>query len=264
MKPLCTNSQRPWRNGWQFVCCTGDPIAARMCARKSGDSTCAASRAGSRPPRPATRCGRRRPSPVPYQPRPKPSPLVGSAPMRAWRLWSTIPCSVLKTSSSTRTGCPTHAIHRHMAGLSRHRRPQSMGRACRRPSCTHACVTQAGQLAETPGAGCRSRRRGEQPRARATDPRAPPGRRRPHPGRTACRRGAAARRPPRPPTWRAGRGGPRSSRRRRRRPRRCARRAVSRRRPARPGSPRRHALVAPADQPRDARERRRRVEPARR
>jgi hypothetical protein len=28
MKPLCTNSQRPRRKGWQFVSCTGDPIAA--------------------------------------------------------------------------------------------------------------------------------------------------------------------------------------------------------------------------------------------
>ena len=41
--PLCIHSQRPWRNGWQFVCCTGDPVEARMCAKTSGDSTCAAS-----------------------------------------------------------------------------------------------------------------------------------------------------------------------------------------------------------------------------
>ena len=38
--PLCTNSQRPWRNGWQLVCCTGVPVVARMWARKSGDSMC--------------------------------------------------------------------------------------------------------------------------------------------------------------------------------------------------------------------------------
>ena len=25
MKPLCMNSQRPWRNGWQLVCSTGVP-----------------------------------------------------------------------------------------------------------------------------------------------------------------------------------------------------------------------------------------------
>src|SRR5215210_6425319 len=37
--------------------------------------------------------------------------------MRAWRLWSTIPCSVLNRSSSIRTGCPSHAIQRHMPGL---------------------------------------------------------------------------------------------------------------------------------------------------
>ena len=33
----------PWRNGWQLVCWTGDPIAARTWARKSGVSTCRAS-----------------------------------------------------------------------------------------------------------------------------------------------------------------------------------------------------------------------------
>ena len=39
MKPLCMNSQRPWRNGWQLVCSTGVPVAARMCARNSGERT---------------------------------------------------------------------------------------------------------------------------------------------------------------------------------------------------------------------------------
>ena len=43
MNPLWTNSHLPWRNGWQFVCWTGDPIAARTCARNSGDSMCPAS-----------------------------------------------------------------------------------------------------------------------------------------------------------------------------------------------------------------------------
>ena len=43
MNPLCTKSHLPWRNGWQFVCWTGEPIAARTCARKSGDSMCPAS-----------------------------------------------------------------------------------------------------------------------------------------------------------------------------------------------------------------------------
>src|SRR5215203_6016171 len=46
----------------------------------------------------------RGPLPVPYQPSPKPSPLVGSAPIRACKLWSTIPWSVLKSSSSISTG----------------------------------------------------------------------------------------------------------------------------------------------------------------
>ena len=35
--------------------------------------------------------------------------------MRECRLWSTIPCWVLKRSSSIRTGCPNHAIQRHIA-----------------------------------------------------------------------------------------------------------------------------------------------------
>ena len=43
MTPLCTNSQRPCRNGWQLVCWTGVPVVARMWARNSGDSTCEAS-----------------------------------------------------------------------------------------------------------------------------------------------------------------------------------------------------------------------------
>ena len=43
MNPLWTNSQRPRRNGWQLVSCTGEPIAARTWARNSGDSMWAAS-----------------------------------------------------------------------------------------------------------------------------------------------------------------------------------------------------------------------------
>ena len=43
MRPLCMNSQRPWRNGWQFVRWTAVPLDARMWARNSGDVTCAAS-----------------------------------------------------------------------------------------------------------------------------------------------------------------------------------------------------------------------------
>ena len=33
MTPLCIHSQRPWRNGWQFVCCTAEPVEARMWAK---------------------------------------------------------------------------------------------------------------------------------------------------------------------------------------------------------------------------------------
>ena len=33
MNPLCMNSHRPCRNGWQLVCWTADPIAARMYAK---------------------------------------------------------------------------------------------------------------------------------------------------------------------------------------------------------------------------------------
>ena len=42
MTPLCTKSQRPCLNGWQFVCCTGVPVVARTWARNRGDSTFAA------------------------------------------------------------------------------------------------------------------------------------------------------------------------------------------------------------------------------
>ena len=41
--PLWTNSQRPFRKGWQLVCWTGLPIAALMCARNNGVSMWSAS-----------------------------------------------------------------------------------------------------------------------------------------------------------------------------------------------------------------------------
>ena len=154
MNPLCTNSQRPWRNGWQLVCCTGEPIAARTWARNSGDSMCAPARAGWCPTRRARRCGRRPAGLAPYQPRPNPSPLVGSAPMRACRLWSTIPCWVLKSSSSISIGsratpssgtfrapclplarvlqvvtaCRAQHVHIHLGGRSATRRRTRRGR----------------------------------------------------------------------------------------------------------------------------------------
>lgn len=37
-EPVMHNSQRPKRNGCEFVCCTALPVAARTCARKSRDS----------------------------------------------------------------------------------------------------------------------------------------------------------------------------------------------------------------------------------
>ena len=43
IRPLCIQSQRPWRNGWVFVSWIAVPVDARMCARKSGEVTAAAS-----------------------------------------------------------------------------------------------------------------------------------------------------------------------------------------------------------------------------
>ncbi len=39
MYPLCMNSHRLCRNGWQLVCWTGDPITARTCLKNSGELT---------------------------------------------------------------------------------------------------------------------------------------------------------------------------------------------------------------------------------
>ena len=33
MAPLCIQSQRPWRKGWQLVCWTAVPVVARMWAK---------------------------------------------------------------------------------------------------------------------------------------------------------------------------------------------------------------------------------------
>ena len=93
MTPLCIHSQRPCRNGWQFVSCTGVPDEARMCAKTTPDSRCAASsrrfrsfHAGSTLWKtPGVSC-------APYQPIPNPSPFVVSAPIVEWRLWSMSEC----------------------------------------------------------------------------------------------------------------------------------------------------------------------------
>src|SRR5271154_7421423 len=75
------NSQRSWRNGWQFVCWTELPIAARIGAKKFDELMWSAIscrflsfHAGSVLWKTPGVGG------APYQPTPKPSPFVGSAP----------------------------------------------------------------------------------------------------------------------------------------------------------------------------------------
>ena len=38
MAPLCIQSQRPCRNGWQFVSWIAVPVEARMWAKTSGEA----------------------------------------------------------------------------------------------------------------------------------------------------------------------------------------------------------------------------------
>ena len=113
--PLCIHSQRPWRNGWQFVCWTGLPLDARMWAKTMCERTCRASsrrlrsfQAGSMLWKtPGVRVWS-------YQPTPKPSPFVVSAPIVECRLWSMSECFGLYRSISIRTGEPEYASQRHM------------------------------------------------------------------------------------------------------------------------------------------------------
>ena len=107
MYPLCMNSHEPARNGWQLVCCTGEPIAARMCAKTCGECTWAATslrlrsfQAGSMLRKTAGT------SPSPYQPTPNPSPLVGSAPSVECMLCTINECSGLYSRSLRSTGAP--------------------------------------------------------------------------------------------------------------------------------------------------------------
>ena len=72
------NSQRSWRKGWQLVCCTALPIAARMWVKNSGELMWPASsrrllsfHAGSMLWKTPGVSG------APYQPTPNPSPFVG-------------------------------------------------------------------------------------------------------------------------------------------------------------------------------------------
>src|SRR3954447_18852053 len=128
MAPLCTQSHRPYRKGWQFVCCTAVPVLARMWAMKRPEDV---ERASSRRltsfqagPTPRKRTGTPLPrvagtpgaaDSTPYQPTPKPSPFVVSTPIRECRLWSMSECSRLYNSSSSRIGVPEYASHRHIA-----------------------------------------------------------------------------------------------------------------------------------------------------
>ena len=96
MYPLCIHSQRPCRNGWQFVCCTGEPMAARMCANTRGEEMCAARSRRLRSFQAGSML-RKRPgvSGAPYQPTPNPSPFVGSAPIVELMLCTIRECSGL-------------------------------------------------------------------------------------------------------------------------------------------------------------------------
>src|SRR3954447_16937761 len=116
-------SQLSWRNGWQFVCCTALPIAARMWVKKSGELMWPASsrrfwsfQAGS--------MLRKTPGvwETPYQPTPKPSPFVGSAPSRDERLWSTIEFVPPYSTSCMRMGEPEYASQRHIREVDRQAR----------------------------------------------------------------------------------------------------------------------------------------------
>ena len=114
------NSQLPWRNGWQFVCWTGEPVDARMWASTRGDLICPASSRRLR----SFHAGsvlRNTPgvSPVPYHPTPKPSPFVVSAPSCECRLCTTSEFFGLYSRSSSSTGAPEYASQRHMTDLPR-------------------------------------------------------------------------------------------------------------------------------------------------
>src|SRR3954453_22121062 len=137
------NSQLSWRKGWQLVCCTALPIAARMCVKNSGELMCSESslrllsfHAGSVLWKTPGVDG------APYQPTPKPSPLVGSAPSREWRLWLTGELGPSERAWVRRVGEPERASHRHMVRSlvsgsvsSRQGSHRSGGQARRGPGC---------------------------------------------------------------------------------------------------------------------------------
>src|SRR3954470_17139321 len=115
MYPLCMNSHLPARKGWQLVCCTGEPMAARMCAKTLEECTCAATscrlrsfHAGSMLRYTAGK------SYSPYQPTPNPSPFVVSAPSSECLLWTIREFSGPYSTSSRSTAPPEYASQRHM------------------------------------------------------------------------------------------------------------------------------------------------------
>src|SRR5690348_3520227 len=118
--PLWTNRVPPCRNGWQFDCCTGEPIAARTWAMNAPDSSVSAiSRrfssfhAGS-----VDRYREGLPVFGENHPSPNPSPFTGSAPWLASRLWCTIVLAPSRNNTEpTAIGSPRYAIQRHMINL---------------------------------------------------------------------------------------------------------------------------------------------------
>jgi hypothetical protein len=107
MAPLCIHSQRPERNGWQFVRWTGEPVDARMCAKSTGVVIRPAiSRRFSSFQAGWVLLNTAGSGCSPYQPIPNPSPLVVVTPRRECRLWSMIEWAGRKSRFSARTGSP--------------------------------------------------------------------------------------------------------------------------------------------------------------
>ncbi|CAH0281755.1 hypothetical protein SRABI26_03964 [Arthrobacter sp. Bi26] len=116
MSPLCIHSHRPWRNGWQLVCWTAEPVEARMCAKtRPADAWADSSRRLRSCQAGSVLWNSPGYGAIPYQPTPKPSPLVVSTPIRACLLCITSELVGLYNNSSSSTGEPEYASQRHMA-----------------------------------------------------------------------------------------------------------------------------------------------------
>jgi hypothetical protein len=107
MTPLCIHNQLPWRNGWQLVCWTADPVVARMwaktrreVARIDSSRRLRSFQAGSVLVKTPGRSVR------PYHPTPNPSPLVVSTPSCECLLCTTSEFLGLNNRSSRQTGEP--------------------------------------------------------------------------------------------------------------------------------------------------------------